>query len=55
MIYQDALKSSFKTTITGEGGKSQSQFKHVINIKNRVTQAHAIRSRAIKYVIQIIR
>jgi len=31
MIYPDALDNASRTIITGEGGKSPSRFKHVIN------------------------
>ncbi|MGJ8665388.1 MAG: DNA cytosine methyltransferase [Patiriisocius sp.] len=33
MIYPDALDNASRTIITGEGGKSPSRFKHVINTK----------------------
>lgn len=33
MIYPDALENPSRTIITGEGGKSPSRFKHVINTK----------------------
>ena len=31
MIYPDALDNASRTIITGEGGKSPSRFKHVVN------------------------
>ena len=31
MIYPDSLDNASRTIITGEGGKSPSRFKHVIN------------------------
>lgn len=34
MIFPDSLDNSSRTIITGEGGKSPSRFKHVINTKN---------------------
>ena len=33
MIYPDALDNASRTIITGEGGKSPSRFKHVIQTK----------------------
>ena len=33
MIYPDALDNASRTIITGEGGKSPSRFKHVVNSK----------------------
>ena len=33
MIFPDALDNASRTIITGEGGKSPSRFKHVINSK----------------------
>ena len=33
MIYPDALDNASRTIITGEGGKSPSRFKHVVNVK----------------------
>ena len=34
MVFPDALDNASRTIITGEGGKSPSRFKHVINTKN---------------------
>lgn len=34
MIFPDKLENASRTIITGEGGKSPSRFKHVINTKN---------------------
>ena len=50
MIYPDALDNASRTIITGEGGKSPSRFKHVVETDKGLRRLTPVELRKAKHV-----